>query len=202
LFGAGDSVRLADEIERAIGDGGAGLLSFGLAGGLEPGLAPGTLVLAREIIVGAERFATDGAWTRRLGAALPRSIERTVAGIGMPAASVAAKAELHRSTGAATVDMESHLAARAAARAGLPVAAIRAIADPAEQALPPAALAGLRRDGRADLAGVMGALARHPAQLPALIAVARNARAALAALAAARKLLGAGFGLPLHPTDA
>ncbi len=53
------------------------------------------------------------------------------------------KAALHSETGAAAVDMESHIAAAYAAEAGLPFAALRVISDPAQSR---AAGARQRRD--------------------------------------------------------
>ena len=52
---------------------------------------------------------------------------------------------------------------------------MRAISDAAETNLPPAALLGLDRQGRVALAGVLGSLLRHPAQLPALVRLALDA---------------------------
>jgi nucleoside phosphorylase len=95
----------------------------------------------------------------------------------------AAKAALRARTGAAVADMESHLAAQAAAAAGAPFAIVRAVSDTANGDLPAAAMAGFRRDGRADVTAVFAALARAPWQLPALVRTARHANIALTALA-------------------
>ena len=108
-----------------------------------------------------------------------------------PAAKVALQAE----TNAAAVDMESHIAARFAARHGLPLAVLRAISDSVDQTLPPAALVGMRPDGAMDLAAVLGALARNPRQLPALIRTGVEAEKGFAALLRCRQLLGPGLGL-------
>jgi adenosylhomocysteine nucleosidase len=196
IASSGNSARLAVDIDRAIADGGGALLSFGIAGGLAPGLATGTVIIASSVVSGREIFATTAGWTRQLRAMLPNSVQHAVAGVDAPAASAAAKKALYASTNAAAVDMESHVAARAAARAGLPFAVVRAIADPAERALPQAAVAGLGNDGRPDLAAVLRALARHPGELAALIRVAADARRAMAALKACTSLLAPGFGLP------
>jgi nucleoside phosphorylase len=122
-----------------------------------------------------------------------RAFFADVAGVDAPVADPAAKAALHASTGAAAVDMESAVVARAAARHRLPFAILRAIADPAQRALPPAALVALRPDGGIDRAAIVAALARAPLQLPALARLALDARRAFAALVRARALLGADF---------
>jgi adenosylhomocysteine nucleosidase len=102
------------------------------------------------------------------------------------------KAALNRQSGAIAVDLESHLVAEAAAAAGLPFAALRAVADPAERALPPAALIGLDATGHPALGRILLSLARQPAQLPALLRLARDTRRALATLRRAGTALGDG----------
>jgi adenosylhomocysteine nucleosidase len=198
IVGGGNGARLAAEIDRGIGDGGGGLLSFGMAGGLEPGLAPGTIIVPGVVIIGTERFATSATWTRHLRSMLPQCVERAVTGVDRPVASVPAKSSLYATTGAVAADMESHIAARASARAGLPLAVLRVIADPSSRALPEAALAGMGDDGRPDLWAVLRRLARDPAQCRALVGVARDARRAMAVLAGCKRLLGSQFGLPLQ----
>src|SRR5262249_34254989 len=101
MVGGGNGARLASEIERAIGDGGGGLWSFGMAGGLEPGLPPGTIIVASLVVSGGERFVTTHSWSARLRAMLPGSLERVIVGVDAPVASRKAKACLYASTGAA-----------------------------------------------------------------------------------------------------
>jgi len=117
-----------------------------------------------------------------------------IAGVDAPLAQAAAKTALFASTGAAAVDMESAVVARAAQRHGLPFAILRVIADPAHRPLPAAALVAMGADGEVDLAAVLGALLRSPRQLPALIRLARDSRGAFAALGRARAVLGDDFG--------
>jgi hopanoid-associated phosphorylase len=198
IAGGGDARRLAAEIDRAIGDGGRGILSFGIAGGLQPGLAAGTIVIASTVVCGdGERVATDEAWTARLREALPYCLVGVAAAVDAPVASSSAKEALHAATGAAAADMESHIAGRAAARARLPFAVLRVTADPAERVLPEAAVKGLRADGRADVGAVLRSVARNPAQLAALTRVTGDARRALAQLARCKQRLGPDLGFPV-----
>ncbi len=90
--------------------------------------------------------------------------------------------------------MESHIAARLAAQHGVPFAALRIIADPAERGLPEAALLGMRPDGGMDAGAVMRALVRRPGDIPALIRTAMDAGAAFAALKVARRRLTDALG--------
>ncbi len=127
-----------------------------------------------------------------LASQLPEATVGTILGADAIIASVAEKHNLFASTGAIAVDMESHIAARVAARHGLPFAILRTISDSADQALPPAALVGMKPDGSVALGAVLASLARHPAQLPALIATGRSAGLAFAALGRVYDVLGRG----------
>ena len=194
IVGGGDAPRLAAEID-AVAPRAAGIISFGVAGGLAPDLMPGDLRVADAIIApDGTRFATDPVWTSALIAGLSGQAA-TFATVDTPLADVVGKAALYRATGAALVDMESHIAARAAASHGLPLAGLRAVTDPAHRSLPHAATVGMRADGKVDLAAILTSLGRNPGQLPGLIRTGLDARAAFAALLRGRQLLGLRFAL-------
>ena len=127
-----DAVRAAALASGLIDRGVGGLVSFGLAGGLDPALAPGTLLLPEVVLLPDGRaLPVDGAWRRRAAALLPQAGSAALVGSDRAVASVAGKAALRASSGAGAVDMESHAVAAAAVAAGLPFLVIRAIADPA-----------------------------------------------------------------------
>jgi len=125
-----------------------------------------------------------------LRAALPDALVGRIVGSDAIAAAAADKRALARRTGGVAVDMESHVAARVAARHGLPFGAIRVISDRLEDDLPPAALVGMRPDGGMALDAVLASLARRPGQLPALIRTGRQADRAFAGLKAAMAAVG------------
>jgi hopanoid-associated phosphorylase len=189
LAGGGDDVRLRALLDQAC-PGAAGLISIGLGGALEPGLKPGDWVVADAVLTEGERLPADPAWTGRLLERLPGARTGAVAGSADPVADVRAKRALRATTGALVVDMESHIAARAAERHGLPFAVARTISDAADRALPRAALAGMRPDGAMDIKPVLAALARRPWELPALIRTGLEAETAFRALLRGRELLG------------
>ena len=188
---------LAAALESALMPGCRGMISFGIAGGLDPALTPGTLVVATAVFGPAGRFATDESWSQGLLRALPRAQAAPLLGRDVAATVPATKAQLFRDTGAAAVDMESHIAADAAGHHGLPFAALRAVADPANRHVPASAIAGLRPDGRTEVSDVLNSLLRHPGDLAGLIHLARDAAKARSALAAAARQVGTGFGLPV-----
>jgi hypothetical protein len=127
---------------------------------------------------------------------LPDAVHADISGTDIPVSTEADKAALHKSVGTVAVDMESHVAARIAARYGAPFVACRVIIDPAERALPPAALVGVRPDGRTDVFAVLRSLCQQPSQTPALLRVAADARAARSALFRGRRSLGDNLGFP------
>jgi hopanoid-associated phosphorylase len=160
----------------------SGLVSFGLAGGLAPGLAPGTLLLPAAVIgASGTRHPVDAAWRARLRERLGTAACDILGGDAI-VTTAAAKAALHARSGAVAVDLESAIVAQAAARAGLPFVVLRAIADPAERDLPPAASVRLKPDGRPDLRVIFHAVLMEPGQIAALIGLARDTRMALRAL--------------------
>lgn len=192
----GDPGRTVAAIAELIADGASALVSFGICGGLDPALEPGALLLPHWVRdESGARFAVDAAWRGRVAASLAASGQAAAAGdlIGRAAivATPAQKAALFAAGGAVGADLESHVVARAALRAGLPFLVLRAVADPAARALPPAALIELDGAGRPRLGAVLGSLARRPQQLPALLRVAGDARRALAALRRAAPALAA-----------
>lgn len=191
--------RLERALEQVLARGASGVMSFGTAGGLGPDLLPGALVVADAIDGPFGRISTDAAWRDRIASVLQASLPATrvvcgpMAAVTAPVVTRQQKASLHGATGALAVDMESHIAAAHAGARGLPFAVCRAIVDPAWRTLPPAATAGLREDGTTALAPILRELARGPGQLPAMIRLAFDARAARASLVAARaELLRAG----------
>ncbi|MEM8772726.1 MAG: hypothetical protein AAGD92_13855 [Pseudomonadota bacterium] len=99
--------------------------------------------------------------------------------------SPAHKAALFANHAAIAVDMESHGAARAASEANVPFIAIRAIADPADRALPKAALGAVAPDGSTRVLKTLFDAMKAPAQFPALMQLGSDSNKALATLSGA-----------------
>jgi hopanoid-associated phosphorylase len=179
---------LAERLEQAIAEHHPdAILSFGVAGALDPALSVGEVVIASAVVTPkGDRFPTDPAWTAQIAQALAARAVQMV-GANEVAASIEAKAALLRY--GAAVDMESHVAGRIAAAHALPFAVLRTISDAADDILPPAAIAGMREDGEIDVMAVLTRLATDPRQLSALMRTGRNAGRAFRRLEDARGLM-------------
>ena len=202
--GAGVSVlrhhakELGAALTAAVKRGASGIISFGIAGGLAPGLATGDWLVASNVRHGGEKIATDHLWTRRLMEHLPGAIPAELVGVDVLMLDPHVRAGFYRQTGGTAVDMESHIAAKVAADHGIPFVACRVIANPAHRRLPPAASVGVRHDGTPDVASVVRSVWKQPRQLPDLGRLALDTHIARSALRAARRKLGAGFAFPYH----
>ncbi|HEV7613297.1 MAG TPA: hypothetical protein VGO37_15555 [Steroidobacteraceae bacterium] len=179
---------LAAIAARKLVDAGAiRLVSFGLAGGLDPALSAGTVVLPNAIVSCAgARFVTSPQWREQLSIAV--ASQRIVAAGNLlttstPIDSVADKAAAFRETGAVAVDMESLAVAQVADANRLPFVAMRVIVDTAADALP-RAVAGASRAGQLSIGRFIGGLAMAPGELFAVIRLARRYRAAMLSLRA------------------
>lgn len=195
--GAGTPDGTERAIRSLIEQGVPGLVSFGIAGGLAPNLASGTLIAPAAVRgLDDEAHWVDVEWHARLTRAAHAAgfplVVGGILGAEEIAASAADKSRLHAATHAIAVDLESHRVARAAERARLPFLVFRVIADAADRDLPPAALVPLTESGRPSVR-VLGSLIARPGQLPALLTLARETRAALEALRRGALALGAAL---------
>lgn len=170
-----------------------GVISFGVAGGLDPSLKPGDVVVATEVTAGDTRWLAGFSLNEGLITSLTLGRRRVVrgglAGVEEVVAAKARKAALWLQTGAAAVDMESHIAAAYAAEAGLPFAALRVISDAAHRSLPTLAKSAIRPDGKVDLGRILGSVARNPTTLRALVSAGLDFNRALKSLRGCRGLL-------------
>ena len=170
------------------------VVSFGLAGGLDPTLRPGDCVVGREIIAPGARYAVHPGLAAVIGEAVANTgrapVSGAIVGVDEMAMEVAAKTALREQTAAVVVDMETHIAAAFAKAQGAPFAALRVVADPATRALPPLAAKAITPDGDVDNGYVVRELIRAPGQIGALIRTGLDSRAAFAALGGVGPLLG------------
>jgi adenosylhomocysteine nucleosidase len=190
--------------ERLVREGAAALASFGLAGGLDPALAAGTLLLPAQVTTpeGAA-FSTDPEWRAQLAAT---SAAPVVGGRLVTAraavTSATAKLALGRASGALAVDMESAAIAEVADRHGLPFVAVRAVVDDAAAGVPQAVLASTDAHGEVAVPRLLQALLRRPQDLPALLQLRGGYLRAARTLRGLARSGAPGRGAPLRRAGA
>ena len=169
----------AEQAAKALAQEGAqGLISFGLAGGLKPGLVPGSIVVPTAVLEGNRVYPADYALMSFLGGSTGAPIYA-----GQKIAETAHdKALIYRRSHPDAIDLESGAVARVAQARGLPFAVLRAVADPWDADLPPVTKVAMKDDGSLNFAAITASLLRHPRQIPSLFGVAKATKDARAAL--------------------
>ena len=192
VVGAGDRERTKALVETAAARAKC-LVSFGIAGGLAPGLKAGTVVVSGDVVSERQRWSVDAEYRDRLSrfAHGIGAIEGPVFGATSILATQSEKRRAWTASGALAVDLESEIVARAAAAFGIPFLVLRTVADTARRDLPPASLIPLAADGTPNCSRVVGAVLRRPFQLAGMIGLAHETGRALSALVGPARALHA-----------
>lgn len=164
-------------------DGVSGLVVTGFAAGLAPSLGSSVVIVADLVSDDTRDFRCDPAWSGHLRALAGPARRGHLRTVSEPLLTAAAKAAAHARSGALAADMESAAVAACATDAGAPWAALRVVLDPADFALPRCALA-TDGYGQPRARAFAAALARTPADWPALVRLLRHYRAAARSLRA------------------
>ncbi len=176
---------------RLIDAGATSLVSWGLAGGLDPDLEAGAVCVPREVIAAdGSRLSTARSWQESLSSSVPSgrrvgndALLTTEYALETPADKSAAR----RATGACAVDMESSAVAQVAEAHGVPFIAVRVIVDTARDGIPQT-VAGASRAGKLRTGRLILGLLRSPLEIAALLRLARRYRVALRSLRAVAAL--------------
>ena len=160
------------------------VLLAGLCGGLDPSLAPGSVILGRRAITRDDAELQPDlvgfeAARRALRANGMPFISSLLLSVAEPVGTQHGKLELWNRFGAAGVDMETAAVAKAACARGVRWLALRAVLDPAGMTLP-SAVRDWQREG--DERRIARRLARSPRDWPATLRLALELRRAVAAL--------------------
>jgi len=158
------------------------LLSFGIAGGLEPGLPIGTMVIGAQVSAEDGHWACDAGWVGDLMQSFPQAHCGPVWGSETLVGAAREKRALYQKSRALIVDMESQCAAQIAAEANLPLAVLRVVCDHADMDVPSVVMAMIGEDGSITPWKALWHIARHPGQIPDLLHVAGGMGRALSVL--------------------
>ncbi|MDZ7627922.1 MAG: hypothetical protein U5J99_05865 [Parvularculaceae bacterium] len=171
-----NAARAEDLAEGLIAAGARAVVSAGLCGGLDPLLSPGVLIIGERVVsASGDVILSD----RTLLAAAPPSAPRVaIFGSDDIIESAEKKKALYGRYASQTVDMESHGAARAAARANIPFIAVRVVADHAARALPKAALHAVTPSGGVNVVSVLIECVKAPQQFEQIAMLGRESGAA------------------------
>jgi len=167
------------------------LLSFGIAGALEPGLPIGSLVIGAQVSSSDGLWHCDNAWVNDLSRKLPEAHCGGVWGSEVLVPTARDKDMLYRKSRCLIVDMESQIAAQVAAETGLPLGVLRAVCDSSDMDVPPIVMAAIAEDGRINHLRAIVHILRHPSQIPNLFHVGRGTSRALKVLKGAAGVLSA-----------
>lgn len=198
LIAGADSARAGHAARELIDQGATALMSFGIAGALDPALSPGDLIIATRIIgPEGEAVACHREWNASLTQLVEtrcRVVTGDLAGSDGTVATAAAKYELFKATSAVAVDMESLTVALAAREAGIPFCAVRAIADPAQREIPGWVPGAISAKGKTRPMAVLSALFGRSGNIGNLAQLARDSQAAKATLGRVALLGAPRFG--------
>ena len=161
---------------RLLDRGATALVSWGMAGGLDPRITPGTVVLPGAVN-GTDRLqlGVDLEWRDRLVIRIGDRVDVSTSellSVARPITTAEEKLELHRRTGAGAVDMESAAIASVSKRAEIRFVAVRVVVDAATVSIPKAALGLFDEGGRLRKSSLIR-FVLHTLGWPGLIALAR-----------------------------
>lgn len=167
------------------------LISFGLAAGLSSDMEAGDLLLGATVVSEKGAWEADESWNARLLEYLPCYQCAPIWGSDVILATVKDKARCAARSGCLAADMESHIVARAAVKAGIPFNVLRAVSDTFDVDLPGAVFVPLLDDGGVNLRGVFASIFKEPRQIPDLARLGFATHKALSGLRQAVAVISA-----------
>jgi len=196
---AGAMPNQAEHLSKCFIDQGCrALLSFGIAGALGPDVQVGDTVVSTGVITAkGDVFFADDSWLQRVIARLDQELNLVHKGLIYGSDEIIStpqlKSKIHTNSKAICVDMETHRMALLAGRASIPFLAIRVISDDTNRAIPSVALDVIGENGKPLVGRVIRGVLCHPNQVPALIALSKDMKAALDTLRRVPRILGPLF---------
>ena len=195
LAGGGVASRLEQALNQAAADGAAGIVSYGLTGGLADGLKIGDWVVGSRI-TGAIDHECHADWRDALARRLPGARIGTFFADGRMIDTIAEKRALGVKHNALAVDMESHVAAGVAKAHGLPFAIVRIVSDEVDHLLPHAITVSMRADGGFDRTRMRASLAEEPEQMRDVVQTMIQFAIGFRGLRSGARLMGERLAFP------
>ncbi|MEM6369921.1 MAG: hypothetical protein AAF851_16610 [Myxococcota bacterium] len=194
VFSSGDGPILAHRLRAELGRQSAvRVIAVGVAGGLDPGLAPGELLVLSEV------NDVKGSMPQPLTPA--RGTHRV--GVGVSAPGIVPDPEAKRrlwtqlgSPEAAVVDIESKIYADICADLRVPLTIFKVVSDGADEHVPASVMDAVGRDGSVSQLGVAWRAMFAPRQIPGLARLGRRVAEAAERLADAVETELKGGALP------
>lgn len=169
-------------VQELVDKGATRLMSFGIAGALEPGLPIGSMIIGTYVQSVAGKWMCDSNWINDLIRKLPRAHSGGVWGSEFLVPTAKDKRALYEKSRCLIVDMESQCMAEIAATFKLPIAVIRTVCDSSSMDVPPLVMDAIADDGSINIAKALGSIIRNPTQIPALVHVSKGTGEALKVL--------------------
>ena len=162
------------------------LISWGVAGALDPEINSGDLVIANSIISKDKTVQTASEWNKKLSSFFSNS-EQNVLNADISSgneicASIEDKKNLFTNTGAVAVDMESAAIAEIASSNHLDFIVIRSVADKADTAIPEAVLKHTDNLGNPEIFKFISSCISKPKQINEIMILAKSYKKALKTL--------------------
>jgi len=162
--------------------GATALLSWGCAGALSKELVPGNLLLPLTILTeDGQTLYTHDTWRKQLMDQISGTRtwqEGMLVESNRVVSTLEDKKKLARRSNAIAVDMESAAIGRVADQAGIPFMAIRAVADTADEAIPPCVARAMDSKGHLRMQRLLPTLLHQPLLWPKLLRMGRHFHAA------------------------
>lgn len=165
-------------VNRLKNEGITRLMSFGVAGALDPELPVGAVVVGRRVVSEKGAWDCDASWAADLMRQVPGARFGDVWGSETLVPTAVEKLALFESSECIAVDMES----QCAAELGMPVAVVRVVCDTAQHNLPPSLMKMINPDGKTNIPKAALIAATRPWEIPDLVKTQLSMQKALKAL--------------------
>ena len=159
----------------------SGVVSFGIAGGLNPNYKTGSVLLPSNVLTSDKgSIPTNDCWRSSIAKNWPSANQQTLQlGVNEPVTDKVDKERLYRTHKAHAVDMESHIIGTYAQKRNIPFLILRSVADTSDTAIPEVALSGLDKNGKATPFKLIKKIFERPGDIKGLVTLAIQTNVAL-----------------------